>query len=54
MKRIKDTSKAIYEEGKLLPKPVFLAMLVLPLGLEVMAIYMIAKTVLKRGRNERK
>lgn len=52
MKRIKDASKAVYEEGKLLPRPVFLAMLVLPFGLEVMAVYLVAKTVLKKAKNE--
>lgn len=48
MKRIKDASKAVYEEGKLLPKPVFVAMLILPFGLEVMAVYLVARAVLKK------
>lgn len=46
--KLKQVTKFLMEEGKKLPKPVWVAVLVLPLGLEVLGAYLAFKYLTKQ------
>lgn len=48
--KIKEITAEVYEEGKKLPKPVWIAALVIPGGFDILAVYVIAKMIMKRKK----
>lgn len=47
---IKELPNLVYEEGKKLPRPIWIAALILPFGLNFVGAYLILKTVMEKKK----
>lgn len=48
--KIKEVTKFLVSEGKKLPKPVWVAVLVMPFGLEVLGVYLVGKAIMRKRK----